>query len=137
MRKVLFAGMTLASLLLLAGAAPGRIDNDGACDLSCTLSGWWCAACEKAFECDAVCDGICPDCSAAAQSCEVCVKRVPEGTLERADVARVIYRCDACGALGNSEGSCIACDGCGRAVRICGKAGTAPHVPPTATETTD
>jgi hypothetical protein len=137
MRRFLMAGVALASLLLLAGAAPERTGDDGWCDLSVTLSGWWCPACLKAFECDHVCDGICPDCSGAAEACEICVKRVPDGDRERADVARVVYRCLACGALGDSEGPCVSCDGCGRTVRTCEKSGTAPHVPPTAPETSD
>lgn len=137
MRKMLMGSLAVASILLLSGAAPGVTGSERGCDLSCTLSGWWCAACEKAFECDQVCDGICPECTGAAQACEICLKRVPDGGLERSDVARVIYRCDACGALGDSEGPCVNCKGCGRALRTCHKAGTAPHVPPTATETAD
>lgn len=129
MKATLLTITAAAALALLPGAAPLRAGDDGPCDLSSVRSGFWCPPCEKAFEPDAVSNSeyTCPDCGRTLEVCDVCLKRVPEGDRERADVARVVYRCQACGALGDSEGPCPSCDGCGRMVRACSKSGAAPH----------
>lgn len=131
MMKASLLAITMAAALgVLSGATSVRTEEGGACDLSSVLSGFWCSPCQKAFEPDVVADHeyTCPDCGRTLETCEICVKRISEGNRERTDVARVIYRCDVCGAQGDSEGPCPSCSFCGRRVRTCSKSGTAPHV---------